>query len=169
MRVQAGPQLTAGRTRRLTDNLSLEQPMCIDLKTANLMIAAGKRLARELRLKPMTFCILDAGGHVVSAQREGGSNLLSFEMAFGKAWGSLGIGHSTRFIVDVLAKAQPAFADSLDAVSKGRFVADSGGVLVRDRRGERIGAMGASGDTGDNDEKLAVRAIEECGYVADLT
>ena len=47
-------------------------------------------MAREHDFKPLTFCVLDTGGHLVSAQREDNSGILRFEIAFGKAWGSLG-------------------------------------------------------------------------------
>jgi uncharacterized protein GlcG (DUF336 family) len=42
-----------------------------------------------------------------------------------------------------------------------------GGVLVRDRKGELIGAVGISGDNSDNDEIAAVAGIEAAGFVAD--
>jgi uncharacterized protein GlcG (DUF336 family) len=40
-------------------------------------------------------------------------------------------------------------------------------VLIRDRAGEVIGAVGISGDTSDNDETCAVYAIRCAGLVAD--
>ena len=41
------------------------------------------------------------------------------------------------------------------------------GVLVRDASGAIIGAVGISGDTGDNDEICAVAGIEAAGLRAD--
>jgi uncharacterized protein GlcG (DUF336 family) len=143
--------------------------MSIDLQAANKVIRTGIRLARELKLRPLTLCVLDAGGHVVSAQREDNSSLLRFEIAFGKAWGSLGLGHSTRFYEDVLVKIRPYFANSLEAASKGRFITVYGGVLIRSSQGELLGAIGVTGDTGANDEKIAVMALEQCGFKADLS
>jgi uncharacterized protein GlcG (DUF336 family) len=40
-------------------------------------------------------------------------------------------------------------------------------VLIRDRKGEVVGAVGISGDTSDNDEKAAIAGIEAAGLVAD--
>ena len=143
--------------------------MSIDLKSANRVVEAALEMARAERLKPMTVCILDAGGHFVCGQREDDSSLLRFDIAFGKAWGALGMGHSTRFFEDVLVKNRPYFAHSLDAVSQGRFVTVYGGVLIRSESGELLGAIGITGDTGFNDERIAVAALEKCGFVADLS
>jgi uncharacterized protein GlcG (DUF336 family) len=141
----------------------------IDLKSANRMIAAGIRLSREWKLKPMTFCVVDEFGHIVSTQREDNSALLRFEIAFGKAWGCLSIGHSTRFYEDMLVKIRPYFANSLEAASKGRFITVYGGVIIRHKDGTLAGAIGVTGDTGLNDEKVAVAAIKECGFKPDLS
>jgi uncharacterized protein GlcG (DUF336 family) len=143
--------------------------MSIELQDANRIIRAGIRISREMKLKPMTLCVLDSMGHIVSVQREDNSSLLRFEIAFGKAWGGLGMGHSTRFFEDVLVKVRPYFANSLEAASGGRFITVYGGVLIRSSDGELVGALGVTGDTGLNDEKIAVMAIEECGFKADLS
>jgi uncharacterized protein GlcG (DUF336 family) len=79
------------------------------------------------------------------------------------------MGHSTRFFEDVLVKRRPYFANSLEAASHGRFITVYGGVLIRDTAGELIGAIGVTGDTGENDERIAVAALEHCGFVADLS
>jgi uncharacterized protein GlcG (DUF336 family) len=141
----------------------------IDLKSANRVIERALELARAENLKPLTVCVLDTGGHFVSGQREDRSSLLRFEIAFGKAWGALGMGHSTRFFEDVLVKNRPYFANSLEAASHGRFITVYGGVLIRSQDGELLGAIGLTGDTGVNDERVAVAALEYCGLVADLS
>jgi len=40
--------------------------MSIDLQHANRIIRAGIRISREMKLKPMTLCMLDSAGHIVS-------------------------------------------------------------------------------------------------------
>ena len=142
--------------------------MTITLQTANRMIEAGRRLARQKQLKPLSFCVLDVHGHIVSAQSEDGGNLLQFELAHNKAWGCLGMGHSTRYFKDVLMKERPHMAGAIDSASRGRFVPEYGGVLVRDPAGELLGAIGLAGDTEDNDEAVALHVIEDAGLKADL-
>jgi uncharacterized protein GlcG (DUF336 family) len=42
-----------------------------------------------------------------------------------------------------------------------------GGVLIRDKAGAIVGAVGISGDTSDNDEAAAIAGIEAAGFTAD--
>jgi uncharacterized protein GlcG (DUF336 family) len=42
-----------------------------------------------------------------------------------------------------------------------------GGVLIRDAAGVVLGALGVTGDTSDQDEDLAIRAIQAHGFTAD--
>ncbi len=143
--------------------------MSISLEAANRIIAQALRVARERNLAPITICVLDCGGHLVSAQREDDSAILRFEIAFGKAWASLGVGHSSRFLQDKLAHQRPRFLDAMAAASGGRFIPVAGGVLVRQPDGVLMGAVGVTGDSADNDELIAVAAIEHCGFRADLS
>lgn len=141
----------------------------IGLETANRIIDVGIRLSRERKHQPMTLCILDRGGHLVSAQREDNSSIMRFEIAFGKAWSCLALGHSTRFMETKMAVNRPHFLDSLAATSGGKFVPCIGGVLIRDAAGTIIGAIGITGDSGENDEAVAVDATRHCGLEPDLS
>ena len=59
------------------------------------------------------------------------------------------------------------FLTSIVAVSSGRVVPAPGGVLIRGGDGAVIGAVGISGDAGENDEVSAVAGIEAAGLKAD--
>jgi uncharacterized protein GlcG (DUF336 family) len=142
--------------------------MSVSLEAANKIIASALQIARELKLSPVTICVLDRGGHLVSAQREDDSAILRFEIAFGKAWASLGVGRSSRFLQDTMSVQRPYFLNALAAASGGRFIPVAGGVLVRNEDGRLLGAVGVTGDSADNDEKIAVMAIERCGFKADV-
>jgi uncharacterized protein GlcG (DUF336 family) len=143
------------------------QTKTIDLETANAILAAVIAASRARNLHPMTMCILDPGGHVVAAQREDHSGILRFEIAFGKAWGSLGMGHSTRYLQETLAKNRPRFVDALAVAADGRFIPVLGGALIRDVDGTIVGALGVTGDSAENDEIVALEAIEACGLTGD--
>src|SRR5215813_1862290 len=106
--------------------------MSITLDAANRIISQALQIARERKLSPITICVLDRGGHLVSAQREDESAILRFEIAFGKAWASLGVGHSSRSLQDKLSQQRPRFVDAMAAASNGRFIPVAGGVLVRE-------------------------------------
>ena len=142
----------------------------LDLATANKLIATAISIARREKHLPLTFCVVDKGGHVVSAQREDNSSTFRFEIAYGKAWTCIALGHSTHFVEKSMTKNRPHFVDSLAAASGGKFIPALGGILVRDREtGRIIGAVGATGDSGENDEKVAIEAVESCGFTADLS
>lgn len=139
----------------------------ISLAKANRMISAAFSKALEMGLtKPMAVAVLDAGGHVKAFQRQDGASMLRFEIACGKAYGALAVGAGSRWLNNQ-AESRPHFLEGLSAVSGGRIVPVPGGVLVRDKAGDIIGALGITGDTSDNDEACAVAAIEAAGYRPD--
>jgi uncharacterized protein GlcG (DUF336 family) len=107
--------------------------------------------------------VLDAGGHIIAFKREDGAGLVRFDIAYGKAWGALGMGFGTREIT-VRAEKFPAFITSLYAISQGRAVPSPGGVLILNQDSDVIGAVGISGDTGDNDELCALAGIAAAGW-----
>ena len=80
--------------------------------------------------------------------------ILRFDIAFGKAWGALGMGFGSRTLAEPRAEIA-VFFTTLAAASDGRFVPNPGGVLIRDAAGDVIGAVGISGDTSDKDEVCA--------------
>ena len=105
---------------------------------------------------------------MVAVQREDNSSIMRFDIAFGKAWSCMALGHSTRFMEEKMAKNRPHFLDALPAASAGKFVPCMGGVMIRDDNGTLIGAIGITGDSGENDEAIGVDAIRACGLQPDL-
>ena len=120
--------------------------------------------ARKRNFLRLGIVVLDAGGHVVAFKREDGASFLRFELGYGKAWGALAMGFGTRELAERSAK-QPAFINALAAVTQGRMVPSPGGVLIAEGA-EVIGAVGISGDTGDNDEVCALAGIQAAGLAA---
>jgi uncharacterized protein GlcG (DUF336 family) len=139
---------------RLHASLTLDQ--------ANKIITESLRLARSENMLPMTVAVLDAGGKLIAVQSEDGSGLVRFDVAFGKAWGALGMGISSRLIRDRLS-ARPAFQGALATASEGRLIPVPGGVLIETDDGITIGAVGISGDTSEKDEYCAIEAIASAG------
>jgi uncharacterized protein GlcG (DUF336 family) len=138
----------------------------LSLHQAESIVDAGLDRARELKLKPLTIAVLDAGGHLVAFKRQDRSGILRPDIAQGKAWGALGMGLGGRALAQ-RAEMAPAFFTSLASVSHGRVVPVPGGVLIRTADGDIVGAVGISGDLPDNDEACAVFGIEHVGLVAD--
>ncbi|WP_027231152.1 heme-binding protein [Phyllobacterium sp. UNC302MFCol5.2] len=138
----------------------------ITLSKANSIIKAALAKGAETGMRPLSVTVLDAGGHLKAFQKQDGSSMLRFEIAFGKAYGALAIGAGSR-TVEKFAKDRPHFMEGLVASSGGNVIPVAGGVLVKNAKGEVIGAVGISGDTSDNDETAAIAGVEAAGFVAD--
>ncbi len=137
----------------------------LPLAAADTIIATALELGRGENMLPLTIVVLDAGGRLLAVKSEDGSGLLRFGIAFGKAWGALGMGISSRQIGERLG-ARPAFQNALAAASGGQLVPVPGGVLVEDGDGFAIGAVGISGDTSERDEYCAVGGIHGAGLAS---
>ena len=140
----------------IASSLSLEQALAISAGTLALRQSNG--------ILPLAVVVLDAGGNLVSFQREDGCGPLRFDIAFGQAWGALGMGLSSRQIRDRTAN-RAAFQNAVAAASQGRFVPVPGGVLILNERAEAIGAVGVSGDASDRDEYCAIEAVKAAGLL----
>ena len=140
--------------------------MSVSLAQASTIIDVALKVARDQKQMPQTIIVLDAGGHVVCAKREDGSGIIRYDIAFGKAYGALGMGWGSRTSMERAAQ-NPNFFAAVEAASGGRLVPNPGGVLIRDAANVIVGAVGISGDTGDNDEIIAIAEIEAAGLKAD--
>ena len=137
----------------------------LKLAQASAIIDAALAEARKRRLAPIAVAVLDAGGHLIAFEREDGAGFVRFDIAHGKAWGSLGMGFGTRELAARAAKS-PTFVAALAAATQGRMIPSPGGVLIVGADGEVVGAVGISGDTGDNDEACAMAGITAVGLSA---
>ena len=138
----------------------------ITLRKARTIVRQALAKGREQDMKPLVVCVLDAGSHLKAFEREDGAANMRFQVAFGKANGALGLGVGSRALKE-RADAQAYFPLAVGNVFPGGLVPVPGGVLVRDRRGAVVGAVGISGDTGENDELAAIAGIEAAGFTAD--
>src|SRR3982751_6150282 len=124
-------------------NLTGALPMSnVSLDQASTIVDVALKKGRETNCAPLTVAVLDAGGHLVAFKREDKSGIVRFDIAFGKAWGALGMGFGSRELGDRAAK-NPLFFGVLATVSQGRLVPVPSGVLVL-QDGEVIGAVGIS-------------------------
>jgi uncharacterized protein GlcG (DUF336 family) len=138
----------------------------LKLKHANTIVDQSLAKAREMKIKPLCVVVVDASGNVVAVQREDGASMFRFDVALGKAWASVAMGASSRALAN-RAKTNPNFFVTLAATAKGKFLPQPGAVLIRDAQGEILGAAGASGGTGEEDEAACAHGVEQAGYTAD--
>lgn len=138
----------------------------LNLRKARTIIRKAVERGREIDLKPLSVVVLDAGGHVIAFEREDGASPGRFAIAHGKAHGAvmLGMGGQAQM---ARAEQQPTFMASVNGALGGQVIPVPGGVLVRNKRGEVIGAVGVTGDSSDNDQLVAVAGIEAAGFTPD--
>lgn len=139
--------------------------MSLTLDQANRIIAAAFARSAEAGFKPMGIVVIDDAGHIKSAQRQDGASMLRLDIARGKAWAAVGMGVSSRVLTQ-RAKDLPAFFNALASTGEGKFIPQTGAVLIHDAAGAVIGAVGASGGTGDEDELICIAGIEAAGLKA---
>jgi uncharacterized protein GlcG (DUF336 family) len=138
----------------------------INLRKVRVLIRKTLEKGRELDLKPLSVVVLDAGGHVQAFEREDGAAPGRFAIAHGKAYGSVMLGMAGTAQM-ARAEAQAYFMESVNGVFGGQVIPVPGGVLIRGRKGEVIGAVGVTGDSSDNDLIAAMAGIEAAGLVGE--
>lgn len=134
----------------------------LSLDAASTIIEAALAAGREAELLPLSVAVLDGGGHLIAFKREDGAGIMRFDVAFGKAWAALGMGMASRTIAGRL-KERVAFQSAAAVASAGRFIPAPGGVLILNRSGQAIGAVGISGDASDKDEYCAIAGVTAAG------
>jgi uncharacterized protein GlcG (DUF336 family) len=133
------------------------------LQIVTAALAEGK--ARGLA--PLCVAVLDAGAHPLLLWRDDRAGIHWPEIAVAKAAGCLAMGFGGRELVR-RAAAMPGFYSALNSLFPKGLLPAPGGVLVRDQAGELLGAVGITGDSGDNDEACALAGITAAGLQAEI-
>lgn len=134
----------------------------ITLQQANTIIEQAFAKAKEMKVKPLAVVVLDDSGNLISAQRQDNASMFRCDVALGKAWGAVAMGCSSRALA-LRGKENPNFMITLAATAQGKFLPQPGAVLIRDAAGNIVGAAGASGGTGDEDEACCAYGAEQAG------
>ncbi|WP_423458952.1 GlcG/HbpS family heme-binding protein [Ottowia sp. VDI28] len=136
----------------------------LTLEQANNIIAGALARSKTSGFKPMGIAVLDAAGNLKAFASEDGASMFRFDVARAKAWGAIGMGVSSRALAE-RAKDNPNFFVSLAATAQGRFLPQTGAVVIKDASGVIMGAVGASGGTGDEDELICIAGVEAAGLL----
>ena len=120
----------------------------------------------EMGFKPLSVVVLDAGGHVIAFEREDGAAPGRFAIAHGKAYGSVMLGMAGTAQM-ARAEQQAYFMAAVNGVYGGQVIPVPGGILLRDKRGGVMGAVGVTGDTSDNDVIAAMAGIDAAGLTGE--
>ena len=138
----------------------------LTLDIADRIIGAALAHADAAAYRPMAVVVLDESGNLKAARRADGASMFRCDIATAKAWGAVAMGSSSRQLAE-RAAGNPNFFLSLAATSNGRFLCQPGAVLIRAADGEIIGAVGASGGTGEEDEAICLAGVAAAGMRSD--
>jgi uncharacterized protein GlcG (DUF336 family) len=141
--------------------------MTISLRKARTIIRKALEKGREMELKPLSVVVLDAGGHVQAFEREDGAAPGRFAIAHGKAYGAVMLGMAGSAQMK-RAEDQAYFMAAVNGVFGGQVIPVPGGALLRDKKGDVIGAVGVTGDSSDNDAIAAMAGIEAAALTGEI-
>jgi len=125
--------------------------MNITLEQAEKIIAIAKAKSVELGTK-MNICVVDGGANILAFVRMDGAWLGSADISLKKA-------KTARFFDmnsgDIGGLSQPGGALYNIEHSNGGLISFPGGVPIKNKDGEIIGAIGVSGSSVENDHAVA--------------
>jgi uncharacterized protein GlcG (DUF336 family) len=138
----------------------------IKLAQANRIIEAIFARGRDLKCRPLSVIVVEPGAKIKAFQKADDSAMMRFEMAYGKAYAALALGRSSS-LVRMRTEERPLFMQYLMRASDEQIFPEGGGMLIRDKDGELLGAVGVTGDTQERDEELAAHGIRAAGLKTD--
>jgi uncharacterized protein GlcG (DUF336 family) len=123
----------------------------LGLAEADRIIQSGIAHANKIG-SPSTIAVVDVGGTIVAQARMDGASLSSVALAYNKAYTSLSCRLATS---DITKIAQPGgdFYGIANGLG-GRAIIFPGGIPI-EIQGQTVGAVGASGGNGAQDEEVA--------------
>jgi len=133
----------------------------IDWAAAHACVGAAVKAAGVLGLR-VNVAVVDAGGVLAAFLRMPGAPLHSVDIAIDKAYTAASFGLATSQWSAALQQHSVAVRDGI--VRRPRFVAFGGGLPVIES-GERIGGIGVSGATEEQDEAIASAGLKALGLV----
>jgi uncharacterized protein GlcG (DUF336 family) len=125
--------------------------MNITLAQAEQIVEAAKAKATEIG-KQMNIAVVDSGANLVAFIRMDNAWLGSVDIAQRKAKTARYFDMPTGEIGKLSQPGKPLFQIEH---SNGGLITFPGGIPIKNKEGEIIGAIGVSGDTVDNDHKVA--------------
>jgi uncharacterized protein GlcG (DUF336 family) len=134
----------------------------LSLNLADRIVSEALASARRQNLRPMAVVVVDAAGHLKYLAREDGASSLRVDIAHGKAAAAFGMGIASRTLHE-RAATNPVFFNAVAAATDSKFIPHTGAVVILSPDGVVLGAVGASGGTGDEDEAICIdgiRAVE---------
>jgi uncharacterized protein GlcG (DUF336 family) len=134
----------------------------LDEQAASTIVQAAIAESKARGFRPMGIVVVDAAAQVLASLREPAASALRLDIALGKAAAAIGMGANSRTLA-ARAKDMPVFFGSIASVAAQKFVPQTGAVLILGEGGVALGAVGASGGTGDEDEQICIAGVAAAG------
>tara|TARA_E500000178_G_scaffold293738_1_gene298632 strand:+ start:22 stop:450 length:429 start_codon:yes stop_codon:yes gene_type:complete len=131
----------------------------INLEIAKILADACESHQKKTGYRPVNIAIIDAGGDLVIFRRQNNAFLLSIDITIAKVNSSAGIPVPTRTIQDIVYGKDGSPGRVPGLPHSKNIVAFPGGMPIKTKNGDLLGAIGVSGTTGDEDEQCANAAL----------
>lgn len=125
----------------------------VTLNDARRVIAAAEKKAAEVG-QPMNIAVADGGGNLVAHVRMDKAWLGSIDISIKKAYTARAFDIATKDLADHSQSGGQFFG--IHASNNGRIMIFAGGVPLKNKNGEIVGAIGVSGGSGEQDHAVAV-------------
>lgn len=121
------------------------------------IVNRAREKAQELTV-PVVITLVDAAAQVIMTYRMEDALLVSYDMAYRKAYTAVGMKMQSKDLATLTKPDQWLF--QLETMTEGKVVSLSGGIPIFSE-GRIIGAIGISGGNAVEDQTIAEYAIEE--------
>ena len=131
----------------------------LTLEAAERIVAAAKKKAAEIKTL-MDISVIDAGGNLKAFARMDGAWLGSIDISMRKARTARWFNMNTGEIGKLSQPGGPLFGIEH---SNGGLITFPGGVPLKDKQGNVVGAIGVSGSSVENDHAVAAAGAAALG------
>ena len=128
----------------------------LTLAEARQIIASGEQKAEEIGV-PYNLAVVDAGGNLIAHVRMDGAWLGSIDISIHKAWTARAFDMATDKLAKMAQSGKPLFG--INSTNHEKVVIFAGGMPVK-RGASVVGAVGASGGTIEQDQKVVEAAVQ---------
>jgi uncharacterized protein GlcG (DUF336 family) len=135
--------------------------MTLGIEAARELIALCEEHAVQFG-KAITVAVVDAGGFVVSVDRQDGGRPMTPSIAISKAYSAAVMQRPTKMLKQ-WSESDPTFFSQVARMGMQPIVATEGGVTVK-RDGEIVGGLGVSGGRPEEDQAICEAALAGAGY-----
>ncbi len=139
--------------------------MRLSLQEAQRLIALALDHAEQYN-RPVTIAVVDAGGFLVSLQRQDGARPMTPSIATSKAYSAAVMGRPAN-LLKPWAESEPVFFSQVARMGMYPIVPSDGAVTIK-RDGEILGGIGVSGGRPEEDHAICEAALTAAGFELDF-